>query len=72
MKMSIPSLSFDNANDWCNWLLNNGYVVGHCSSLYWIRHEKENLPLTGTLYYTHIQNYGEIIHELEVGEIAEN
>jgi hypothetical protein len=35
---------------------------------YSIRVAEENLPLTGIVYYGHIGNTGELVHETELGE----
>ena len=45
----------------------NEFNLGITPILYWNRHEQgENLPLSGHFYYSHIQNYGELLHETEI------
>lgn len=65
-KYKVPFRKCKNWKGWNNWLLENHVVIGVCSSIYWDRAKEYDLPLYGIFYYTHIQNYGELVHESEI------
>ena len=69
MEIKIPKKELEEVKEWIHWFREDYNSIGLCAILYWQRFRKENLPLFGSFYYTHIKNHGELIHKKEIDRI---